>query len=206
MMDVSNAWSEMLATLPIRREPLVVRRLQREDLDLLAAWPAYPQPYASFTFSFSHFGRAELDSLYQERERQQDRITLVVDRGAAKTIGYLALLEIDWEGGRTGNMGIRVDPEWCGKGVGLTMLTAVRDWWFAAGMKALRLDVAAPNSRAVRCYEKVGFVRLGEFWRDAPELGEVDLRDPQCRFLEGHVRISSGGPQLRFYWMESSPG
>ena len=206
MIDVSKTRSEMLATLPIRRDSLLVRSCQRSDLDILATWPEYPQPYASFTFSFSHFGPAALDSLHRERERQQDRITLVVDRGTAKSIAYLSLLEIDWASGRTGNMGMRVHPELCGKGIGSTMLTAVRDWWFAAGMQGLRLDVAAPNARAVRCYEKVGFTRSGEFWREAPDLDGVDLSDPQWRFLEGHVRAGSGVPELRFYWMETSPG
>jgi hypothetical protein len=78
----------------------------------------------------------------------------------------------------------------------------VLELWLDHGMKGLRLDVAATNKRAIACYNKVGFRKTAEFWRDAPELEEMDLDDPQCAFLKGHVRSRDDGTQLRFFWME----
>ena len=56
------------------------------------------------------------------------------------------------------------------------------------------------NARAMRCYEKVGFVRTGEFWRDAGNL--VDLREPQYDFMWPHLREQGGRIELRFWTME----
>jgi RimJ/RimL family protein N-acetyltransferase len=198
--------SELLKRLPVWRGAMRVRRCERKDMDLLAQWPAYPEPYGDFGFSFAGSGREDLDSLYRKRESGLNRLTLVADCDPAKSIGYLALLEINWERGWAGNLGIRVHPEWCNKGVGSLMVGAVRDLWLEAGMKGLRLDVAASNHRAVRCYEKVGFKRSGEFWRAAPDLAGADLAASKWRFLNGHVRVRSGVPEVRFLLMELASG
>lgn len=194
--------TEVLEALPISRGPLLVRSCERPDMDLLAAWPVYPPPHDVFVFSFAHLPPTEMDSLFDSRRQQEDRITLVADYGLAGAIGYVALLEIDWERRRSHNLGVRVHPEWCGRGVGSEMLAVVRDWWFAGGMKLLRLDVASANARAVRCYEKVGFVRRGEFWKEDLHLAGADLADPSWRFLDGHVRAEARVPESRFLVME----
>ena len=192
--------------LPVRKEPMLVRHWERADLDLLARWPAYPEQYSVFRFGFVSFGPTQMDSLYRERESEDTRFTLVVDRGPAKSIAYLSILEIDWDRRWSGNMGVRVHPRWCDRGVGSRSLAAVAEWWFAAGMSGLRLDVASSNARAVRCYEKSGFVTTGEFWREAPDLRGADLSAPKWDFLTGHVRVRSGVPQVRFLAMELEPG
>lgn len=192
----------LLTRLPISHPPLLVRNCERSDMGLLAAWPPYPPPHDMFVFSFAHLPPIEMDSLYSARRGQTDRITLVADHGPVGSIGYLALLEIDWEHGRSHNLGIRVHPEWCGRGVGEAMLTLVRDWWFAGGMRGLRLDVASSNARAVRCYEKAGFVRCGEFWKEDADLAGADLADPKWRFRDGHVRAGARTPESRFLVME----
>ena len=199
---MSSLRKKLLETLPISRGQLLVRSCDRPDMDLLAAWPVYPFPHNVFVFSFAHLPPAEMDSLFDSRRQQDDRITLVADCGLAGTVGYVALLEIDWERRRSHNLGMRVHSEWCGRGIGREMLAGVRDWWFAGGMRLLRLDVASSNARAVRCYEKVGFVRSGEFWKEDPDLAGADLSDPRWRFLDGHVRAGAGAPESRFLVME----
>ena len=71
----------------------------------------------------------------------------------------------------------------------------MRDWWLADGASELRLDVASSNARAVRCYEKVGFVKRGEFWRGNPDLAGADLAYPGWRFIDGHVRAGAQAPE-----------
>lgn len=193
---------KLLEALPISRPPLVIRKCERSDMDMLAAWPAYPHPYGSFAFSFANLGTTQIDLLFCDRESREDRIALAVDNLSAKAIGYIAPIEIDWECRESGNMTVRVHPEWCGKGIGGAMLETVGDWWFRNGMKRLCLDVASSNIRAIRCYEKVGFTRFGEFWREDAGLKSVDFADPKWRFLDGHVRFGLGVPEVRFLLME----
>jgi RimJ/RimL family protein N-acetyltransferase len=69
-------------------------------------------------------------------------------------------------------------------------------------MTRWRLDVAASNARAVRCYEKVGFVRTGELWRDASHLVAADLGAARYDFLRPHLRGKGSQLELRFWVME----
>jgi RimJ/RimL family protein N-acetyltransferase len=192
----------MLHSLPIKEREFCIRLCERRDLDKLAAWPDYPAPYEAFNFSFVSMDPNEKDILFRKRELQEGRITLIVDHQEAAAIGYLALLEIDWSKPTIGNMGVRLHPAWCDKGVGTLMISKVAGWCLTSGIKNLRLDVAAPNQRAVRCYEKAGFIRTGEFWRKDEKLKGVNLSEAQYDFLREHVRVSSGIPKIRFWWMQ----
>ena len=192
----------MLAALPLDARDLTIRQWTRDDLDQLAAWPAYPFPYEAFGFSFADASCVERDRVFEEREGDPARITLVVCRDEA-WVGYLALLAIDWKTGTVGNLGIRIHPERCGHGIGSLMLRAVIDWGVKHGLDSFRLDVAASNPRAIRCYEKAGFQEVGELWRPAPDLKDLDLSQAQYDFLRPHIRFpATGEAELRFLTME----
>jgi RimJ/RimL family protein N-acetyltransferase len=194
----------LLRTLPLRQGALVARAWTRQDLDRLAAWPPYPFPYRGFEFRFAAAGPAERDAFYRDRQARADALVLVVDhrRGARTAIGYIAPRSVDWETGTVGNVGVRVHPVWCGQGVGTESLRLVTRWSFEQGMARWRLDVAACNERAVRCYGNVGFVRTGELWRDASHLAGSDWSAPRYDFLWDHLRERQGQLELRFWVME----
>ena len=78
-------------------------------------------------------------------------------------------------------MGIRIHPNWCDRGVGTRALKATIGRFAEAGIDRFRLDVAEPNARAIRCYEKVGFSPAERFDRDGVPFVWVELRSvPQC--------------------------
>jgi RimJ/RimL family protein N-acetyltransferase len=205
MMHNSLA-KDLCQALPLKSDKLTVRPYSRADLDLLASWPRYPWPYHAFDFSFRSFGPPERDAFFEERVQRDDRITLVCDHGSNVAIGYIALLRIDWHSRTAENMSLRVHPDWCGRGIGTRLLRSVSEWWFDLGMQALQLDVAATNRRAVHCYLQAGFAQAGEFWREAPDLQNVDIDDSRYDFLRDHVRFSGAVPELRFYWMRRTTG
>ncbi len=194
----------MIKTLPYSHEDITLRTCERSDYDKLVSWSPYEWPFDGFNFSFASLNRHELDQLVRKRQQEVDRVTLVADLEDSMVVGYVALLEVDWKEGWAYNMSIRVHPEYLSRGNGTKMLRAVRDWWLNAGMKGLRLDVAASNQRALRSYEKAGFMVVDEFWREAPDLLGVDLSDPRYGFLEGNVEQGEGTPRIRFYLMEIS--
>jgi RimJ/RimL family protein N-acetyltransferase len=196
--------AQMFETLPIAHGDVCLRAWDRADLDHLAAWPSYPFPYEPFNLSYGRMTPAEREAAFQTRDTCPNRITLVADHQRQRTIAFVALAEIDWEGLAVGNMGFRVHPSWCGQGVGAAILRTVVNWCFDWGVQTLRLDVAASNARAIRCYEKCGFFINGTFWRDAPELAGLDISTPLYDFLRPHVRVENGVSQLRFWWMQIS--
>lgn len=192
----------LLAALPLREGHLTIRQWRREDLDLLAAWPDYAFPYQGMEFSFRAKSSLEKDQWFEARQGNPDTIVLVADHTQATAIGYLVLLRIDWHSHIIGNFGLRVHPTWCDQGVGTSMLRVVTRWSFEGGTAAVRVDVAASNTRAVRCYAKVGFRSVGEVWRDAADLRGVDLSTDRYDFLRPHVRLEDEMPKLRFLLME----
>jgi RimJ/RimL family protein N-acetyltransferase len=198
--------SDLLKALPIMEEGRTIRCWQRIDLDLLARWPKYPFPFESLNYRLDSMADGERDRHFQVREMNPDRITLILDTGNDQTIGYCALVEIDWPSSRVGNMAVRLRPDKCGQGLGAWMLRTVSRWCFAQGIVSLRLDVAAANQRAVRCYQKAGYSITGEFWHDDAQLGGVDLSQTRFDFLRPHVRTSGTILQQRFYWMETKSG
>jgi RimJ/RimL family protein N-acetyltransferase len=194
----------MLKSLPLKERGFTIQACRRSDLDELAAWPDYPPPYHGFEFSFASMNPGEKDILFRRRRSEEDRITLIMDHQKQVAIGYVALVEIDWSECTVGNMGVRLHPAWCDRGVGTFMTSKVVDWCFINGIRRLRLDVAATNRRAVRSYEKLGFVQTGEFWRKDEKLKEVDLRQAPYDSFREHLRADSDTPEIHFWWMELS--
>jgi RimJ/RimL family protein N-acetyltransferase len=193
---------ELISSLPIRQDKLTIRYWERDDLDLLALWKSYPFPYEVFDFSFKNMSPKERDAHFRARKDNQKRITLIIDIKAKRAIGYLSLVAIDWEKMMVSNMGFRIEPSWCNKGIGKKSMEIASRWCFENGFRILRFDVAASNEWAIRCYRGCGFIEAGDFWRDDMTLMDVDLNDPKYGFLRGHVRFNNGVPQLRFLWME----
>lgn len=194
--------TDLLSNLPITVDNLTLRRCQREDLDRLAEWPPYPFPYERFTLSYAQMTPDERERHFHRRDDDPSRTELVVDRNSERAVAWLALVDVDWDEHVVGNMGFRVKPSHTDRGLGTRIMNAVARWCQSHGLGTLRLDVAASNLRAVRCYEKAGFRVTTEVWRDAEELLDIDLDDSKYAFLRPHVRIVETIPQVRFWWME----
>jgi RimJ/RimL family protein N-acetyltransferase len=113
-----------------------------------------------------------------------------------------SLREIDWETRVVGNVGFRVRPDWCDRGYGPRILGLAAVWCRECSIQSIRLDVSPTNVRAVRCYEKAGMVRVGEFWRVDSTLVDIDIAREEYVALRPHFRIEGGVPQVRFWWME----
>jgi RimJ/RimL family protein N-acetyltransferase len=192
----------LLDHLPLQTPDLRIRPATRRDLDVLAAWPGYPWPYEGFDLPFADLAPTARDDLFARRQADPHRVTLIADHPDQPCVVYLGLVQIDWGRGLIGNMGYRVHPAWCDRGIGTCFMRAVGDWLFAEDMRTLRLDVIAANTRAIRCYEKAGFTRTGEFWQPDPPLMKIDLDEPRYAFLRPHVDLSTRPPRLRFYWMQ----
>ena len=192
----------MLDSLPIQENGFTIRHWNRKDLDLLAAWPGYPFPFAAFDFSFKESSAEERDRIFRLREVWADSLVLVMDHESRRAIGYFSLREINWNDRLIGNMGVRIEPTLRNRGVGTQTLRMVVRWCFHCGIEEIRLDVAASNGGAIRCYEKAGFVKTGEFWREAEDLMGEDLDQPRYDFLRPHVRLEGATPRIRFLQMK----
>lgn len=192
----------LLRSLPVCSGDLTLRGWTRDDVDLLAEWPSYPPAYEAFNMSVRGKPASERDAYYASRGTDPDKMILVLDRIAQRAIGYISLSGINWETREMQTMGVRIHPDWCDKQIGTHAMLLVGDWGLRAGLECLRLDVAGPNLRAIRCYEKAHFSIAGEFWREAADLCDKNLDLPEHASLKPHVRYRDEMPEVRFLWME----
>jgi ribosomal protein S18 acetylase RimI-like enzyme len=207
-MKTTPTKSILLGALPLRDGEFTIRRWTREDMESLAAWPDYPFPYHGFEFSFRTLNPAGMDEVFRTREEDPDLIVLVADSAGEPALGYFAP-RMDWKNRVVVNFGLRVHPLRCDRGTGTAVLSTVCGWLQRCGIESVRVDVAASNARAVRCYEKAGFIRTGELWREARDLIGVDIGTSRYDFLRPHMRVEDEVPKLRFLLMErgqSGPG
>ena len=65
---------------------------------------------------------------------------------------------------------VAVAPEYRRRGIAQRMILRARQRFAGKGFREVKIDVRADNLSAVRCYESVGFRKVGEF-----------LADEQCR-------------------------
>lgn len=191
----------LLRSLPIRVAGLLVRELKREDMDQLTSWPEYPFPHSGFRFSFHRASSHELDAIFAARKQDASRISLVAEAEDRGLVAYFALLRIDWTARVAQSLSSRVHPESCDRGIGTAALTAITAWAFEGGLESIELDVAASNTRAVRCYENVGFRTIGESWQP---VSEQEAHAPEYAFLRPHLRERNGKWELRFRLMRVS--
>jgi len=78
-----------------------------------------------------------------------------------------------------GELGMLVDRDWRGRGVGMALLQAVADLARSRGLHKLCLDVFPHNTAAIALYRKAGFVeegrRVKQYRRASGELWDTIL-------------------------------
>jgi RimJ/RimL family protein N-acetyltransferase len=178
---------------------VTMRRFTRPDLDRRAEWPPYEAPM------FAHLNlmlptRERRDAWFDREDALRSPWWFAVDDEHGELIGSITLREISrWK--RSSRLGIHLHPERLGKGYGTeTMWLFLKYYFTMLGWRLLKLDVAAWNHRAIRCYEKLGFVREFEFWR--PNTSGVHwLLDARFEDVRWAVRGHRGMERILHYEM-----
>jgi aminoglycoside 6'-N-acetyltransferase len=149
--------------MELRGERVVLRRLEEGDVPRLAE-------IATEREVFRWWGpqpEADLAAKARGEEPEETYLAIIVDGGLCGLIQFHEEQEPDF---RHAGLDLFLSEAFQGTGLGVdavrtVALHLVRD----RGHHRLVIDPAAANARAIRCYEKVGFRRVGvmrEYWRD----------------------------------------
>ncbi|HTF07101.1 MAG TPA: GNAT family N-acetyltransferase [Asanoa sp.] len=90
-----------------------------------------------------------------------DRVAQFIAVADGRVIAHAGGTAIADEPGVTVIFAVYVTPAWRGKGLTSALTAAVSAWSRTAGRPDLMLEVVVGNDRAVRAYERVGFVDTG---------------------------------------------
>jgi RimJ/RimL family protein N-acetyltransferase len=113
-------------------------------------------------------------------ENPNDRALAICLRDGGRHIGNTGLHRIDWHS-RTAVLGILIGEKDCwGQGYGTDAVrTLVRYAFEDLNLRKVSLSVLAHNGRAVRCYEKCGFVREGcrraQYYKDGRYVDDIEM-------------------------------
>jgi RimJ/RimL family protein N-acetyltransferase len=79
-----------------------------------------------------------------------------------RIIGWCDIVPHAWEGFRhSGRLGMGIDPQFRGKGIGRRLMDATIDDARAQGLTRIELEVFSSNTNAIKLYERRGFVHEG---------------------------------------------
>jgi diamine N-acetyltransferase len=141
-----------------------LRPAERDDIPLLARWINDERTVA-------HLGaRAPIGQALEERwfermmegQGQNHWYFISCLLGDERPVGNVGLFDIDLTNGSAG-IGITIgDPKDQGRGLGTDVMESVLDFGFGElRLERMWLDVYDDNARAIRSYEKAGFVHEG---------------------------------------------
>jgi RimJ/RimL family protein N-acetyltransferase len=184
----------------LRGERIIIRSQIRGDWDAMCAW----RPFTDQLFPIYNLpsrSAAQNGSQSVGPSGDQTRRQYTIEDLNGQIIGRISLREIDDR--RSARLGITIGADWVNQGYGTDALRTFLDYFFGElGFATIHLDVAAPNRRAIRCYEKCGFRRVGEDYRDAGAKTRLAfLRDEKYRHIRRFFIRKNGRILVLFYEM-----
>ena len=183
----------------VRSGRVRIRVFTRADLDRRCEWPHYSDPV------FDHLNlripnEAAREIWFRREWEARKPFWFAVEDERGEMIGSITLRDHSrwWKATR---LGIHMHPQRLDHGYGSEAMRVFLDYYFnRLGYKLMKLDVAAWNRRAIRCYEKLGFVHRWEFWR--PNTDAVEwLVDDRFAHVREHVERRHGYECVRHYEM-----
>ncbi|KUL25913.1 GNAT family N-acetyltransferase [Streptomyces regalis] len=157
----------------LRGERALLRPFTEEDVPVMARILSDPEVIRLTGSSEEEFGLDRLRAWYGSRNDQTDRLDLgIVDRESGELVGEAVLNEWD-EPNRNCSFRILIGPGGRDRGLGTEAVRLMVGHGFEQlGLHRIQLEAYGHNHRALRVYEKAGFVVEGV-------RREADLRDGQ---------------------------
>lgn len=184
----------------LRGEKVIIRPMVREDVDKMAAWQPFTDPLNSLWN-----GPLRSSDNYVRFQAQADdpsRQWYAIEDLAGRLIGRLSLRQIRRL--KSARLGITLGADYVGQGYGTDAIRTFLIYYFRdMGFEKLYLDVAAPNRRAIRCYEKCGFKHTGSHYQDAGSNQRLTfLDDKRYRDIRRFFKKKRGRNVVLFYKMK----
>ncbi len=181
----------------INVDNLVITSLQVCNVYDLRDWDKYQSPLFS-DYNFPDLDDYEIKKWFYTRTGERSVKSFAVLLEGKKTIGLINLKNIR-KILKVASLGIVFDPKYIDNGYGTTSLKAIIKHYFETmEMRALYLEVAAHNKRAMRCYEKCGFKKIKKYTIRVKDLNPKKM--PSCYSQEDFI-IKDGQVHLYCYKM-----
>jgi RimJ/RimL family protein N-acetyltransferase len=185
----------------VESERLILRDMLLPDLEQMQQWRPFSNPLSP-TWNIHWRNIQDMEGWLGRLKHDASRRIYAITLKDGTVIGRLSLRHIYT--GQHAVLGIALGADWVGSGYGTEALQAFMPYFFdVLHFDSMWLDVAAPNLRAVKCYEKVGFVRTREQFRSVTSGEARAFRSmPEYAELSSMLTQQNGRCQMLFYDME----
>ncbi|MDQ6931361.1 MAG: GNAT family N-acetyltransferase [Candidatus Eremiobacteraeota bacterium] len=169
-----------------------IRPLARSDVRQMQAWQRHTDPLLT-PYNVPVLADAQQAVFWDFWTGKAATVSLAGEL-EGRFIAHILLRDYDADFG-SADLGISMDPAFVGQGLGTQFLRLTRRYAATElGIQKITLEVAGWNLRALRAYEKAGFVETGRVWMpwDTPVDFQALLADPARAWLKPFVRIDTG--------------
>lgn len=144
-------------------EKVRLRGLQRSDMEVYRRWLANPEVTAFLEMGWKPLSDAEVESVFASMTASPEAVAFAVeDKATGDLAGVAGLYLIQWLARRAQFNILLGEPKMWNRGLGTETLKLLLDYGFETlNLESIQLGVNADNLRAVRSYEKAGFVHEG---------------------------------------------
>ena len=184
----------------LRGEKVIIRPMVEEDVEKMQAWRPFTDPLYSL---WNRSSRSSDDYIrFQAQADDPSRRWYAIEDLAGRLIGRLSLRRISRR--KSAHLGITLGADYVGQGYGTDAIGTFLVYYFLElGFETLYLDVAAPNKRALRCYEKCGFKRISSHYQGAGSDQRLTfLKDKTYRDIRRFFKKKRGRNVVLFYDMK----
>jgi RimJ/RimL family protein N-acetyltransferase len=142
---------------------ILLRAFARADLEAYRHWLDDPRVTEFLEMGARPTRDADCEAFWRLADEAEDAIVFAVaERKAGKTVGTCGLYLIQWMARRAQFNILIGEPSAWDKGYGTEAARLILAYAFdVLNLNSVQLGVNADNARAVRSYEKVGFVHEG---------------------------------------------
>ncbi len=137
----------------------MIRKATVSDFDFIYGMYMHPQinPFLLYEMMDAETFKPIFDELFS-----RDVLYIFEDNNEA--VGMFKLVHLLYRNAHIAYLGgLAIHPSFAGKGHGLTMLNEITAYAKQQGFLRVELSVATINEKAIRLYEKAGFVKEGVF-------------------------------------------
>lgn len=169
-----------------------IRPLVRADVQQMQAWQRHADPLFA-PYNVPVLTDDQQAAFWEYWTGKPDTVSLAGEIDG-RFIAHILLRGCD-RNAATADLGISMDPAFVGRGIGTQLLQLTRSYAATQlGIYTITLEVAGWNRRALRAYQKAGFVETGRVWMpwDTPVDFRALLADPAHEWLKPFVRIDMG--------------
>lgn len=138
-----------------------LRGLRKDDAESYRSWLDNPDVTHFMESGARPASDKDIEDIYRQAE-QSDTVAFIIEDKDGRAIGSCGLYVIQWVCRRADFRIIIGDPSAWGKGIGTEAAELVLAYGFEKlNLETIYLGVNAENTRAIRSYEKAGFIREG---------------------------------------------